>query len=480
MAERRRERRVEALFAPGDPVAVLGLGASGTAAARLAARLGGTVYASDALAGPAQKEAADALRREGIEAEVGNHDLEKILCAVVVVVSPGIDPASEVRRAVREAGVPSVAEVELAYRSLRSRVVGITGTNGKTTTTALCGHLLDGAGVDVLTAGNIGRPLSEVSLLEKQPAWVVAELSSFQLADLDLFSPEIGVFLNLAPDHLDRYGNLERYYADKERLFANATPDSRWLLNADDEAVLEMAHGVPGEHYFISIGRPRRPGAWLDDDGWLVLGIPPREEKWVRQEELRLLGRHNVLNALLAGTAAALVGATGEEIARGLRSFAGLPHRLQRVGEHRGVLWVNDSKATNIPATQVALRAFDRPILLCLGGRHKGEPYSTLLPAMGDVRAVVAYGEAAPQIVAELAEKVPVRVARSLEAVVRIAAELAEAGDAVLFSPACSSYDLYPNYEARGKAFEHAVRGLASRLNGERGGDAEAPSAGGA
>ncbi len=463
------------LFSPGEPVAVLGVGSSGRAAARLAARLGGDVYASDAFAGPSQREAAEALRAEGIEAEIGNHDVEKILSANLVVVSPGIDPATEIRRAIREAGVPCLAEVELAFRTLESRIIGITGTNGKTTTTALCGHLLRTAGVDVLAAGNIGRPLSDVARMDEHPEWVVAELSSFQLADLELFNPDIGVFLNLGPDHLDRYANLERYYADKERLFANATPENRWLLNAEDEAVMEMARGVEGEHFYASTRQPVRPGAWVDEDGWLTLEIPGRRERWAPTDEMRLIGRHNVTNALLAALAAALAGAPGDRIGEGLRDFEGLPHRLQPVGEADGVLWVNDSKATNVSATLVALRAFDRPVILCLGGRHKGEPYTTLLPAMGHVRAVIAFGEAAPQIVADLGEKVPVQVAASLGAVVRTAAETAESGDVVLFSPACSSYDMFPNYEVRGRSFREAVAAL--RENGEHAagasGDAE-------
>lgn len=463
-AARPKAREVGArpsLVGPGDRVAVLGLGRSGVAAARLAAALGARVYASDAFSGPGQEAAARALREEGIDAEAGRHDLEKVLACRLVVVSPGIDPAAEVRREVRDAGVPAVAEVELAYRHLRSRVVGVTGTNGKTTTTALCSHLLREGGVDAVAAGNIGRPLSEVALMEEQPEWTVVELSSFQLADLKLFNPEIGVLLNLGPDHLDRYASLDRYYADKERLFANATEDNRWLLNADDPAVLEMARGAPGEHLLASIRKAVRPGAHLDDEGYLVLDLPGRWERWVRTDELRLLGDHNATNALLAGLAAALAGCGAEEIARGLRGFEGLPHRLQPAGEFAGVLWVNDSKATNVSATQVALRAFDRPLVVCLGGRHKGEPYRVLLPDLqGRVRGVVAFGEAAPQIVSELGDAVPVRVEGGIEAVVRAAGEIAREGDVVLFSPACSSYDMFPNYEARGEAFREAVLAL--------------------
>lgn len=450
-------------FEPGARVAVLGLGRSGTAAARLVHATEGRVYASDVAAGEEQERAAAELREEGIEAEAGNHDLERIRASDLVVVSPGIDPASEVRRDVREAGVKVIAEVELGYRFLASRIVAITGTNGKTTTTALCGHLLETGGLDAVTAGNIGEPLSSVALLEDQPAWVVVELSSFQLADVVQFHPSIGLLLNLAPDHLDRYRDVDRYYSDKKRLFATATEDSRWVLNQEDPDVLALAAGVTGEHVHFSVGERPERGAWLDSDGTLRLDLPDRSEAWATVEDLRLVGRHNVANALAAGLAAALAGCDGEAIGRGLSTFDALPHRLQPVlRDDRDVLWVNDSKATNVSATRVAIQAFDEPVVLVLGGRGKGEDFERLVPAVKDrVRALVAFGEAAPQIVAALGDEVPeTRTETGMTGVASCAASLARRGDVVLFSPACSSYDMFPNYEVRGNAFVRAVQGL--------------------
>jgi len=448
------------LFEPGDRVAVLGLGASGTAAARLAHRLGAAVYASDAADGTSQVEAVEHLRSEGIDAEAGTHDLARILASRLVVTSPGIDPATEVRSAVREAGLRTVAEIEVAFRSLRSKVIGITGTNGKTTTTALCGHLLRTGGIDAVTAGNIGRPLSDVAIEETQPDWVVVELSSFQLGDLDSFASTIGILLNLAPDHLDRYPDVERYYADKARLFANATDESLWVLNADDPTVLQLAHAVPGRRCLVSLEPVPGDGAFVDEDGWMVQRIDGRTERWLRAAELPLLGRHNLENALLAGAGAALAGCGAEAIGEGLASFEALPHRLRPVGEYDGVLWINDSKATNVSATRVALEAFERPVVLLLGGRHKGEPYTSLLPGLVDARGVVAFGEAAPIIVRELGGGVRLEVANGLDEAIRVARGLARPGDAVLLSPACSSYDMFPNYAVRGDAFEAAVRAL--------------------
>ncbi len=451
--------RGEPLFEPGDLVSVLGLGVSGIAAARLARSRGARVYASDRGAGAALREAAERLGEEGIEAEAGRHDLDRILHSRVVVASPGIDPRSEIRAAIDEAGIMTVAEVELASRYLRSRLIGVTGTNGKTTTTALCGHLLSTAGRDAVTAGNIGRPLSDVAMAEIQPEWVVVELSSFQLADLVSFNPAIGVLLNLAPDHLDRYASVESYYEDKGRLFANADETSRWVLNADDPGVVELARRVPGRRYWASAVPHDEPGAWIDEQGWLVARTDEAIERWLRVDELRLLGAHNAMNALLGGLAAALAGCTAAEVGEGLASFEPLPHRLAPVAEAGGVLWVNDSKATNVSATRVALSSFERPLVLILGGRHKGETYASLLPGLEQrARAVIVYGESAPLIVRDLGDKVPLELAGSLEDVVRQAAEIARAGDVVLFSPACSSYDMFPGYEERGRAFEHLVR----------------------
>ena len=451
------------LFAPGDPVAVLGLGVSGCAAARLIHSLGGEVYASDVAAGPSEVSAAESLAAGGIVAEAGRHDLGRILSARLVVTSPGIAPATEVRREVAAAGVPTVAETEVAYRALASRVIAVTGTNGKTTATRLCADLLAQSGLSSVAAGNIGRPLSEVPLMDEQPDWVVVELSSFQLAGLSAFRPEIGVFLNLAPDHLDWYPDIESYYRDKARFFANADADSRWVLNGDDREVLAMAGAAAGRRYLATMEMGEWPGAYVNGAGDLVQRLEGggAEKRWISGADLRLAGAHNVKNALLAGLAAALAGCDARSIRTGLASFTGLPHRLQHVGEFGGVTWINDSKGTNIFATQAALEAFPRPLVVLLGGKHKGESFARLLPALAErARAVIAYGQAAPAIARELGEAAPVEVAADIPDLVRRAREAAEPGDVALFSPACSSYDQFPDYRERGRAFEKCVLGM--------------------
>ena len=448
----------------GETIGILGLARSGLAAARLALSRGARVYASDAGDKPATREAAERVRALGGEAETGGHDVEKLAACSRIVLSPGIPPSAAVLREPRIAHVAVVPEVEFAYGLLDSYVIAITGTNGKTTVTALIGHLLDAAGLDAAVGGNIGTALSEVALREPQPKIAVVEVSSFQLAGIREFTPRIGVLTNLAPDHLDWYADVEAYYADKARMFVNASADSRWILNGEDRRARELPGAAAGTRYYFRAASPLASdelGGFLSDDGWLVLRLESGDEKLVRAADLKILGPHNVANALAASLAARLAGASVDGINRGLVTFEAPEHRLQPVVETGGVLWVNDSKATNIASTRVAVRGMTRPTVLLLGGKHKGEPYTELLPDLnGHVRAILAYGEAAPTIVTDLEGKAPVeRVEGSFEDVVRRAREVARPGDAVLLSPACSSFDMFTNYEERGKRFAELARG---------------------
>jgi len=446
----------------GRDVGVLGLARSGLAAARLALARGATVYASDAGDGPAAREAAQRVRALGGEAETGGHDTARLARCDVIVLSPGIPPTAAVLRDPAIAGVPVIAEVELAFGQLDAPVVGITGTNGKTTVTALVSQLLAEAGIDAPAGGNIGTALSELALRDAPPQVAVVEVSSFQLAMTRDFAPTIGVLTNLAPDHLDWYPDVEAYYADKARLFRNATAASRWVLNAEDERARELIGDAPGTRFYFRVASAPEPGergGFLAADGALVLRLDgDAEERLVDAGELRILGPHNVANALAAAVAARLAGADAESVRRGLRGFRAPPHRLEPVGEVDGVLWVNDSKATNIASTRVAVRGMTRPTVLLLGGKHKGEPYTELLPELGGVRAVIAYGEAAPLVEGDLRGRVPLeRVDGPFEAVVARAREIARPGDAVLLSPACASFDMFRSYEERGRRFVELV-----------------------
>ena len=451
-------------------VAVVGLGRSGIAATRLLARNGVRVYASDAAERPAGGGGAGGegggANGNGVQqlrslpdvaVDVGGHDLQRIQRATALVLSPGVPPDAPPVAAARQAGVEIISELDLGFRALTGiRTIAITGTNGKTTTTALVGHLLRAAGLRAAEAGNIGRPLCDVALAGERLQWLAVEVSSFQLHDSPAFAPEIGVLTNLAPDHLDRYQSVEAYYADKRLLFRNARPENVWVLNGDDPAALRLADGAAGSRALFSLRGPT--DAWYDTaERTLRLGgaaLLPRDE-------LRLLGDHNVANALAAALAVHEAGIGLGQMAAGLRSFRALPHRLEPVREVNGVLWINDSKATNVASTTVAIEAMDRPFILLLGGRHKGEPYTSLGERLvGRCRGIVAYGEAGSIIERDLGGVAPLVRGTTFEDVMARAWASARPGNAVLLSPACSSYDMFTNFEERGATFRKIVEAL--------------------
>ncbi|HSU15192.1 UDP-N-acetylmuramoyl-L-alanine--D-glutamate ligase [Longimicrobium sp.] len=454
----------------GETIGVLGLARSGLAAAKLALARGARVYASDMGDNPQTRRAAEQINAMGGLAETGRHDLGKLARCNRIVLSPGIPPTAAVLRAPEIAHVPVIPEIEFAFGLLECPVIAITGTNGKTTVTSLIGHLLHEHGQDAAVGGNIGTALSELVMREPQPRVAVVETSSFQLGGIREFNPRIGVLTNLAPDHLDWYSSVDAYYADKAHLFRNATGESRWVLNGEDPKARDLPGSAPGTRYYFRVASQPAAGelgGFLSPDGWLTLRLEAgREERIVTAGELRILGQHNIANALAASIAARLAGASPEAIARGLRSFEAPPHRLQPIAETDGVLWINDSKATNIASTQVAVRGMTRPTVLLLGGRHKGEPYTELLPEleMGKVKRILAFGEAGPVIEHDLAGKFASveRVDGDFDDVVRRAREVARPGDAVLLSPACSSFDMFVNYEERGKRFAELVTGRAA------------------
>jgi UDP-N-acetylmuramoylalanine--D-glutamate ligase len=448
---------LDAWRAPGREVAVVGLGKSGLAAGLLLSERGVRVYASDSGTSERHQQWADALRAAGAMVELGGHDLEKIRSAVAVVVAPGVPPGVPPLEAARDAGVPVYAEADLGLTELPdTRYVAITGTNGKTTTTSLVGLILQTAGLRAETAGNIGTAVCEIARRPEAPDWLALELSSFQLHDMPHVDPAVGVLTNLAPNHLDRYASLEEYYGDKALLFRNATASSISVANADEPAVTEMVRDVPGRKLLFSL-RSRADGWYDRDSDQLMLG----DEALLARAELPLLGDHNVANALAAGLAARAAGVRTDAIAEGLRRFRAIAHRVEPIREVNGVLWINDSKSTNVTSTEVAIRALDRPFVLLLGGRHKGEPYTRLAPLLTErCRLVVAYGEAGARVEGDLKDAVPVSRGTTFDDVLRQARAAARAGDAVLLSPACSSYDMFDNYEQRGETFRAWVEAL--------------------
>ena len=438
-------------------VAVVGLGRSGKAVSLLLRHAGARVYASDAA--DADAGTLTTLAGIGVDAQAGGHDLGRIGAAAVVVVSPGVPPDAPPLLTAREHGVPIVSEVEVALAFLQSsNVIAVTGTNGKSTITAMIAHLLRSLGLDAAAAGNIGTPLSEIALKVNAPAWIALELSSFQLHDTPSIDPLVGVLTNLEPDHLDRYESLEAYYADKMLLFANATDGSVWVTNADDAEVQRRSALVPGSHHRFSLRDAKTDaGPSAAPASWRLFG-----SEFIASPDIPLLGAHNIANTLASALAVAVADSahrTPEARARlvdGIRSFKALPHRLEVVAEVDGVQWIDDSKATNVSSARVAIDAMTRPTVVLLGGKHKNEPYTALLDGLSrHASLVVAYGEAAPLIEADLAGHVPlVRLGSSFHDVIACARAAARPGGAVLLSPACSSYDMFTNYEERGDTFK--------------------------
>lgn len=450
----------------GGEIAVIGLGRSGLAATELLRRGGATVYISDAADSETVRAAAAKAVGFGAAADFGKHDLERIGRASMLVASPGISPMAPPLKSAAAHGVQVVSEVEIALRALRKeKYVAVTGTNGKSTTTALIAHLFRALGATALEAGNIGTPLSAIALGE-QPAWIALEMSSFQLHDTPSIAPEVGVLTNLSPDHLDRYDSVKAYYADKALLFQNASDRSNWVINGDDAAVGKMTHGIRGRLYRFSLQgeADAHVAGGAGGDVLFLKGKPV-----IKSSELPILGSHNVANVLAALLAVSIAHPKFQKsdalamLAEGVRSFRGLPHRLEMVGNKGGVLWFNDSKSTNVGSTLVALESMTRPYVLLLGGKHKGESYASLIPALKRFgKKVVAYGESAGLIEKDLKSAVDVeRAGNDFEAVIRSAKDSANDGDAVLLSPACSSYDMFSSFEERGERF----RALVSEMN---------------
>ncbi len=447
----------------GAKITVVGLARSGVAAARLCAREGGQVTITDVrsaaeLAGPLA-----ALEGLPVRRALGGHDRADFEGADLVVASPGVPLSLPEIAAARARGVPVCGEVELAARFLPDvPVVAITGTNGKSTTTALAGALF-ARDRPTFTGGNLGTPLADHVLSGARAEVLVLELSSFQIEGLRSLRPRIAAVLNVTPDHLDRHRDLEGYALAKARLFGLQQPGDAAIANARDERAMAMAASSRGDLLTFGFGPPaqgaiRDPGGEPGPGGaelWLTPPAGAPERYLVRSRALR--GRHNRENAMAAALAARVLGVPDDVIQAGLDLFPGLPHRLELVAERTGVEWVNDSKATNVDSTAVGLSAFPAGaarVVLIMGGRGKGAPYAPLRPLFPErVKALLTIGEDAWRVEAELGDLCPTQGCTTLPEAVRRAAGLARAGDVVLLSPACASYDQFRSYEERGDAF---------------------------
>jgi UDP-N-acetylmuramoylalanine--D-glutamate ligase len=448
----------------GASAVVVGLARSGVAAAAFLAGRGARVTASDVKPREALTPDALALERQGVRLEVGGHRIETLLAASLVVVSPGVAwDLPELVRA-RDQGIEVIAELELACRYMPGEAVAITGTKGKSTTTAAVGAMLRAAGRDVRVAGNIGRPA--ILCVEGSDARTVfaLEVSSFQLEGLRSLHPRVAIFLNLSDDHLDRHGSFEAYAKAKARIFLNQTADDWAVVNADDRRVLDLAR--QGRARLLAFGdsaRSAADAAFFEKDVARLRRLG-QEEALFERAAVRLPGPHLADDLLAAAAAARLMGVPPDAIQRAVECFEGAEHVLEFVAEIDGVRYFDDSKATNVEAACKSLEAFDRPVIAIMGGRFKGGDLTRLAQvAGGRAKLVLAIGEAQELFVQALSPAVAVTACDSLATAVARAREAAQPGDIALLAPACASFDMFADYAQRGQAFKQEVRRLADR-----------------
>jgi UDP-N-acetylmuramoylalanine--D-glutamate ligase len=442
----------------GKRVTVAGAARSGIAASELLAARGARVTLSETRA---EAAGAEPLRRLGVELELGGHRAETFTEADLIVMSPGVPPDQPVLAAARQRGVPIIGELELAARWLRGRIVAITGTKGKSTTTELTGRILEAAGFTVTVGGNIGAPLS-AQVTDSTPQTVhVVEASSFQLEQIDTFHPWIAVLLNFSADHLDRHPSVEAYGAAKARVFENQTAEDWAVINADDPAVLDLARKSRARRWLFGRQTRIEHGTAIED-GWIVDRQPRTTVRLVPLDAIHLLGPHLVSDVMAAATVGAIAGAAPAAMTAAVESFRGLEHAMELVAEIEGVRFVNDSKATNVEAALRSIESFEEGLVPIIGGRFKGGDLRLLRDALTSrARAVVSIGEARPLVRDALAGAVDVHEAGSLEDAVKQAFALARPAGVVLLAPACASFDMFRDYADRGRKFKEDVRKLA-------------------
>ena len=435
---------------------VVGAGRSGRALARFLLERGARVVLTDSAAQDLDPE-VEALGRRGARLVLGGHDEADFTGADRVLVSPGVPLDLPPFRAARQAGVPIWGEIEFAFRFLKGRIIGITGTNGKSTTTTLLGALLEAGGLDAAACGNLGMPLIEMVGTDSGKRHYAVELSSFQLEAIESFRPDVAVLLNVAPDHQDRYSDHAAYRAAKARIFENQRPEDRAVLNRDDAETFAFAGRVAARVSLFSRKETVPDGACVEG-GVVVLRREGAARPVLPVSEIPLTGVHNLENVLAAVAAADLCGVAPGRMAEALRGFRGLPHRIELVGSLDGVRYYNDSKATNVAATARSLESFPGGVVLILGGKDKGGDFATLVPLLKrHAVAVVLMGKARESIAAQVGAFGPRSSVADLHLAVREARRLAPPGGVVLLAPGCASFDAYRNFEERGEDFRRIV-----------------------
>ncbi|MCK4545941.1 MAG: UDP-N-acetylmuramoyl-L-alanine--D-glutamate ligase [Candidatus Eisenbacteria sp.] len=444
----------------GTRVLVIGFGRSGQGAAELLAAEGARVTVVDDDAVVRRNVDVRRWAQQGIPVHFGPIDPERVAGTDVMVVSPGVSPASPWMSWARKLGIPVAGEIEVAFWTAEAPIAAVTGTNGKSTTTELLGAIVREGGMPVEVGGNTGRALSGFAHRVPPNGWIVAEISSFQLETIHRFRPRVAIFLNLTPDHLDRYLSLDEYQRAKERMFENQTGDDLAVLNRDDPRLRSTGDRIRAEVLETSLRVPVNEGAWVEK-GRIVARISGRRFEVCPAAELVLRGPHNLANALAVVAAALWMGISPEVVAGVLRSFGSLSHRMELLGEVGGVEFVNDSKATNVEAVVSALVSFTAPVILIAGGLGKGLDFAALAEASrGRVKRAILMGEAREEISHVLEKVTDVEFAGSMSEAVDRAMDVADPGEIVLLSPACASFDMFRNFEDRGNAFRAEVERL--------------------
>ncbi|MBI4466528.1 MAG: UDP-N-acetylmuramoyl-L-alanine--D-glutamate ligase [Acidobacteria bacterium] len=442
---------------------VVGLARTGAATARFLAARGARVTVSELR--PESTVAADAaaLRALGVRVSCGGHEEADFLATDLIVLSPGVPLTLPALLRAREKGIEIISELELAWRFLRGTVVAVTGSNGKTTTTALLGKLFAHAGRRVQVGGNIGTPLISLVDTARDDTVNLVEVSSFQLEAITSFRPRVAALLNLTPDHLDRHATMSDYVAAKARLFGYQQKEDFAIFNADDSYASQLAPEVRAQRFWFSRQRRLDVGTFLEN-GWIVYADAAARERVLTRDDVRLKGEHNLENVLAAVCAARLLAVPAENIRAAVATFEGVEHRLEFVTEINGVSYYNDSKATNVDAALKAIHAFPGGLIVILGGKDKGGDFRPLRDALRQrARHVLLIGAAREKMAAQLADGFPTEMVETLGEAVQRAAALAVPGDVVLLAPACASFDQFENYEHRGRVFKEEVQRLAGK-----------------
>jgi len=441
-------------------ITIIGAVRSGVGAAKLIKKVGGIPFVSDMADEIHLKEFVDELKEENIKFETGGHS-ERVYDCELMVVSPGVPNDAPVLNAARTNHISLISEVELSYQYCKGNIIAITGTNGKTTTTSLCGHVFNQCGYNTFVAGNIGLAFSEIALDVEKNEFVALEVSSFQLDLIDKFKPKVAMILNITPDHLNRYDeSIDKYATSKQNIYKNQDSGDYLILNKDNGAVLKYLKDHKSRSFYFSLNDELDNGCFKEKEK-ILFKKNGKELFSCDVSDIRIKGDHNLANAMAVICAAKIYKLDNHKIIKALQTFEGVEHRLELVREIDGVKFFNDSKATNVDSVWYALKSFEEPILLILGGQDKGNDYEQIKALVIErVKKIYAIGSSAEKIFSFFHALVKVEIKKSLEDVIITVINEARKGDVVLLSPACASFDMFDNYEHRGEVFKKAVNSL--------------------